>query len=278
MRTIKVCAGIGDNIWLLQKLVNSGEQFNFQLPDGQPQRGKQIFDLLPLVANGTEYVKGLTYHLLSLRTEKGKFRDIKKEDFYLSCNKHLEQGRMLKDWMPDLKLSYKLPWKVPANGAPYVYRTIGIYGSAYSTQRAWSQFGAWGVKQWLQLIKLIHKRNPSYLFVIVGAGWDNDFATELSKELTSLKISFSNTIGSNLTQVANMMQEFKYAFYFPSGLPILSESLEGGSDCTMFYTSNIKNIMGTWCDPARREDGRFKECLFCEPEAIFNWCVENNKI
>lgn len=58
MRVIKVCPGIGDNIWLLMKLVNAGERFIFHLPNGKPQRGKQIFDLFPQVAAAAEYVAG----------------------------------------------------------------------------------------------------------------------------------------------------------------------------------------------------------------------------
>lgn len=276
-RTIRTCAGIGDNIWVLQKLINTGERFNFELPDGTPRRGAQIFELLPQICDTVSYVPGLSYNTLARFTETGKWRNIIKHTFYLECNKWLESGRMLKDWLPDLPTSYKLPWKVPV--APVnTGNIIGIYGSAYSTQRAWKQFGAWGCDEWMKLIKLIHSLDKGYKFVVIGAEWDNDFATELTRRMTEQKIPFVNTVGSKLEAVMNWMQSFHYAFYFPSGLPILSESLEGGSDCLMFYTHNIAKIIGTWCDPERRADGRFKECLFCRPEDIYEWCIENGKI
>lgn len=275
-RTIKVCAGIGDNIWLLQKLINSGEQFNFELPDGKPQRGKQIFDLLPQVAASAKYVPGLTYKKLSRETKRGLWSTIKANNFYLSCNEWLEQGNDLAGWMPDLQLSYKLPWHLGSVDPQGKF--IGIYGSAYSTQRAWQQYGAWGVTEWLQLIELIHKHNQYYTFVIIGAEWDNDFAAEVELYLIDHKIPFINTVGTALREVMVWMKTFHYAFYFPSGLPILSETIEGGSDCTMFYTTNLTRMMGTWCDPERRKDGRFKECLFTNPSAIFEWCLQNDKI
>jgi len=275
MRTIKVCAGIGDNIWLLQKLINSGEQFNFELPDGNPQRGKQIFDLLPQVANSTTYVKGLSYRTLAAKTERGNFSRIRSVSFYLSCNAHLESGKQLKDFLPDLPITYKLSWITEPQQMP-AGKFIGIYGSAYSMQRAWKQYGAWGVDEWFELISLIYAKDPSYTFVIIGAEWDNDFATELMSKMDG--IPYINTIGEPITTFIHWVKLFHYAFYFPSGLPILSESVEGSSDCTMFYTKNISKIMGTWCDPERRVLGKFKECLFCPPSVIFQWCIDNNKL
>lgn len=278
MRTISVCAGIGDNIWLLQKLINAKEQFNFKLPDGKPQRGAQIFELLPQVCNTVSYVPGLSYKTLAAKTEIGRFTDIRKQDFYLSCNAHLEAGRKLVDFLPDLPISYKLDWKI--NDIPYStpHKRIGIYSSAYSTQRAWAQYGSWGVQQWLQLIKLIHAKDSGYLFTIIGAEWDTDFSSELMKKLAESNITYENTIGQPIDVVMQYMRIFDYAFYFPSGLPILSETIEGGSDCTMFYTTNIKKILGTWADPERIANGNIKECLFCSPAAIFDWCVNNGKI
>jgi len=285
MRTIKVCAGIGDNIWLLQKLINTGEQFNFELPDGKPQRGKQIFDLLPQVANSATYVKGLNYRTLAAKTHRGKWADAP-QSMYLSCNEHLEAGKNLVDFLPDLPISYKLDWDTPVTLADVmglkipkeIGKYIGIYGSAYSTQRAWKQYGAWGVAEWLQLIGLIHAKGADYTFVIIGAEWDNDFATELSVLLRANNIPYINTVGEPLTSFMQWVKLFHYAFYFPSGLPILSETIHGSSDCCMFYSSNIAGILGTWADPKRIADGNIKECLFCSPALIFDWCLENRKL
>lgn len=274
-RTIKVCAGIGDNVWLLQKLINTGERFNFELPDGLPKRGAPLFELLPQVTASVKYVTGLSYKTLSRNTAKGSFPLT--GDMYLSCNEWLEHGKRLEDWMPELPISYKLPWQVN-DAAVSEGKYIGIYGSAYSTQRAWKEYGAWGTVEWLQLIELIHKHTPDYTFVIIGAEWDNDFATEVTNYLADNNIPFINTVGEPLTSFMQWVKLFHYAFYFPSGLPILSETIEGCSDCTMFYTTNITGIMGTWCDPDRRSEGKFKECLFCSPEDIFNWCLNNDKL
>ena len=49
MKTFKVCTGIGDNIWLFQKLLNTEEKYKFLIPKNEPQRGKQVFDLLPQI-------------------------------------------------------------------------------------------------------------------------------------------------------------------------------------------------------------------------------------
>jgi hypothetical protein len=84
-------------------------------------------------------------------------------------------------------------------------------------------------------------------------------------------IPYINTVGKELGYVMEAMKMLSYGFYFPSGLPIVSETIVDGPDCLMFYGSNLAKMMGSWCDPQRRADGRFKECLFCAPEAVHSW-------
>lgn len=280
-RVIKVPAGAGDSVWLMQKLINVSEKFNFYLPDGHPRRGKQIFDLLPQVAVSATYIPGLSYRILAANNIQIEFREwkqVKAASFHLSCNDWLERGHRLEGFFPDLPLSFKLPWVIsPAvqtealNDFPLDAAYIGIYGSSYSTARAWKEFGAWGMAEWFALISLIHKERPNAKFVIIGASWDLDFAGELQAALIAAGIPYINTVGKELAYVMEVMKILSYAFYFPSGLPILSETIVGASDCLMFYGSNLTKMMGSWCNPERRADHRFKECLFCSPEGVHDW-------
>jgi len=179
MRTIKVPAGIGDSIWLIQKLINSGERFHIQLPDGQPQRGKQIWDLIPQLAASCEYVPGLTYKKLETDNIQGKhknFKDIAAKEFSLSANGHLEQGKRIEQFFPDLPTSFKIEWEVSLRDSDeflefyntfiFDQPTIGIYCSSYSTARKWN---FWDENKWLKLIKAIHEKDRNYNFIIIGA-------------------------------------------------------------------------------------------------------------
>lgn len=289
MRTIKVCPGIGDNIWLLQKLVNAGEQFRFQLPDGTPQRGHQIFELLPAVSAHWEYVKIKTSFVenQNIQNRYKNWKDIKAKDFYLSANKHLEAGKRIEEFFPDLPTSFRIDWDTDIYRNEAIHITndfagadiIGLYGSSYNTTRTW---GFWDEHKWLKLAKMIHQHNPNTVFLVVGADWDLDLGTNLFQLLDDADLPAKKIIGYDLGTVIELMKLMTYFFSFPSGLGILAPTV--GCPVTMFYpdgrgkSPNLSKMMNAWAAPADIESGQYKGCLFCEPEAIFNWAVENQKI
>lgn len=285
MRKLIVPAGIGDSVWLLQLLVNQPEALDFILPGGRPRRGKQVFDLLPnSLVNSCEYSddRRLGYNLISRENQQLKnkgWAQITTADhqtLFLSANEWLEQGHHLKDFFFDLPISYQLPWQtqehaIEASVISHQHEIrIGIYGSSYNTTRAW---GFWQEDGWFDLITLL---NTGVLFgrvtfFIIGAQWDLDIADKLVAKLAAAKIKHVSLVGKPLGMVMEMMQRFHYAFYFPSGLPILSETLANKTPCTMFYPPHLERMMHKWCDPARVESGEFKECQFCEPKQIYEW-------
>jgi ADP-heptose:LPS heptosyltransferase len=281
MRTIKTNPGIGDTCWLFQKLINCGEQFNWQIHDGPPQRGKQIFDLLPQLSASCEYVPNLQYRVVGPRNIQRQiplWRQIKMQDFYLSANQHLEEGKRIESFLPDLPTSYELPFQTQEWIGPVavdfpkgIY--IGIYASAYSTVRSW---GFWREDGWLSLIKMVKQLIPEAVFVQIGAAWDEELATNLTTLMKRDGIAHISTIGKPLGYVIEMMKILNYGFYFPSGLGILSGLLHRPS--VMFYPPALPRLATTWADPVIIEDGSFKECQFCSPEVIFKWCKEEYKL
>lgn len=285
-RTITVPAGIGDNVWLLQKIYSARERFNFILPNGKPQRGKQIFDLLPYVSVSSTYGASLTYDAikkLNIVNKKRLWSQIDDNHFYLTCNEWLEKGNNLNSFLPDLKLQSTLPWVINEHRQVVAedvtlqqsQRRIGIYGSSYSTTRAW---GFWGAKEWVTLIEKIHQIAPNVLFCLIGAEWDMDLNGDMVKILTQKRIPFYNTVGKPLGWVMALMETLDYAFYFPSGLPIVNETLDARKDCVMFYPRHLVPMMGQWASSERTKDNHLKECLFCTPEEIFNWVKDEYKL
>lgn len=281
-RQISVCSGIGDNIWLLQKLINAGEQFDFLLSDSPPQRGKQIFDLLSQVSHSATYVPGLSYRKLlasNVHSRVSFWRDIYQTEFYLSCNEHLEHGYRIEDFFPDLKTSFLIDWDTAdyvenvLMNFPRRKKYIGLYGSAYSTVRAW---GFWNEYKWFELARMIHKRDPEYVFVIIGAFWDLDLGRNLVQLLAEAGIPFINTIGEPLGAVIEIMKQLTYFFSFPSGLGILAPTVK--CKVTMFYPPHLINMLNAWASPEAIETGTYKGCLFCEPEPIFKWVTDKKFI
>lgn len=284
-RIIRTCAGIGDGIFLIKKLINASEKFHIRLPDGQPQRGKQIWDLLPQLTESCSYIPGLSYKKLekySINKLHADWGDVHNPEFNLSANGHLEHGQRIEDFFPDLATSHVIDWNLKQWDAqtkldfPIRKQTkyIGIYASAYSTVRQWN---FWDWTGWLKLISLIHEQRQKWKFVLIGAEWDNDLAGDLIKALEIREIPFINTIGKELGYVGCVMKRLDYGFYFTSGLPIFSETIKGASDLTMFFPPHLAQMMGTFCDPARKASGRYKECLYCSPEEIYKWWVETYK-
>lgn len=278
MRQILVPAGIGDNIWLLMKLINSGEKFDFHLPGGSPQRGKQIFDLLPQVSASAKYVDNFPYSKImsgNIQNHKRNWSEITEKEFVLSANAWLENGKRIEKFLPDLKTSFRINWDLSTADKSYELlnkglKYIGIYGSAYSTQRAW---GFWDENKWLELIKMCGKE---YVYIIIGAKWDLDLGSNLIKLLRKYNILHINTIGESLATVTHIMKQLHYFFSFPSGLGILATTVE--CPVTMFYPPHLKNMINAWASPEDIESTNYKGCLFCTPEEIYSWCKENGKI
>lgn len=283
MRTIKVCPGIGDNIWLFQKLINSGEQFNFQMTSAHPQRGKQIFDLVPAVSASCTYTDGMeSYKYIKQHAERGNFAHIEKDTFFLECNTHLEQGRRIEKYLPDLKTSYTLDYTTTRNDNQKaidilgVFRHnvdkqfIGIYGSSYSSARRWN---FWQENEWFELCLML--RSSGAVFVIIGADWDLDLAGKLIPKLELADIPYVNTVGQPLSVVIEIMKKLSYFFGFPSGLSILNETLQKPG--MMFYPPHLKYMIGTWADP-KRVGFEFKECEFCTPQTAYAWWKANFKM
>lgn len=279
MRTIKVCAGIGDSIWLIQKLINQPEKFHFQIPDGSPQRGKPLFDLLPQVTASASYVPGLSYNKIdknNIQARKKKWSLISEKDFFLTANRHLESKVRIEYFLPDLPTSYTLDYQTSASdkatAEKILYdngkRYIGIYTSAYSNAR---NAGGWIMQNWFKLIRLLHAKNRDIVFVIIGAPYDAGITDELITEMRRAGILYINTTGQPLSVVIELMKRFRYFIGFPSGLSIINETL--GKDGVMFYTEKDKGIINTWADKQRINNGNIKECLFCDPAAIYDWIV-----
>lgn len=285
MRSITTPAGIGDGLWILSKLLHTGERFKFFIPDSSPQRGKQIYDLLPQVAISCTYIPGLNYEKLAkqnIQNTKKNWRQIDERVFALSANSHLEAGKRIEEFLPDLPPTFKMDFSTTgqdkaraAELLPAGPKYIGIYGSAYNNARH-KHYNGYGPAEWLKLIQMLYKEDKDFVFVIIGAVYDADLAEMLMKELTEQKIPYVNTIGEPLSVVMEMLKRQFYFIGFPSGLSILNEYQ--GLNGLMFYGHRIKGIINTWADPVRIKNGDIKECLYAEPEKIFHWLTNSYKI
>lgn len=276
LRTLTVPAGIGDFVWLAMKLTNQPERFKVRLPNGTPQRGHQILQLLPDLVDSYDYTPGLNYKKIAAdnaATKGKKWAELTKQSFTLSANTHLEQGRRLESFLPDLPTSFLLDYATKDSDTATAdgllsekAHYIGIYGSAYSNARNWN---LWGPDEWFSLSKMLYTRNKDFVFVVIGAPYDTDLADLLMAKYQEYHIPYVNTIGQPLAVVIEILKRLRYFIGFPSGLSILNETL--GKDTLMFYPSHLKPMMNAWAHPDRIASGAYKACQLCEPERIFDW-------
>ncbi len=268
-RTIKVCAGIGDNIWLIQKLLSSNESFKFKLAGDTPRRGKQIFDLTPDLVADAQYDDSFTSLepiKEGVQNSKDRWYDVYEDDIYLSANTHLENSYRLEWFMPDLDTMFRVPWKTEKwreeaeeflpNGRPYV----GLYGSAYSTARHWE---FWGIAQWANLAASVRQVGDP-IFVVIGASFDIDLARDLGTHLANHSIKQMSLIGKPLGLIIEVMKRLSYFFAFPSGLGILSTSVR--CPTMMFYPPHLEPMINAWAEPEAIMSGLYTGVPFIPPE------------
>jgi len=273
-RLIRVPTGIGDNIWLAQKLVNQKEKFHFQLSDAQPQRGKQIFDVLPQITASCVYTPGLSYQNIynaSKQFLNKKWSDIKDKDFALAINHNLENGKRIEEFLPDLKTSFRIKYDIgvyDTEDAGFDIRPgtsrIGVYTSGNHMNKVWN---GWNSREWFDLLQKIYAEKPNTVFYIIGAKWDLDLGSELITLLESNNIPAVNVIDQPLGYCIGLMKLLDYFIGFPSGMPILNESL--GKDTFMFYPEHLKPMMYAWADEKRIKEKKYMASLFCSPLEAF---------
>lgn len=287
MRTITTCPGIGDTLFLFQKLINQPEKFHWKIWDGikngaqaQPQRGHQIFELFPQLTESFEYIPNAGYNKLKRNSYCGSWATAPKGEFVLEANSHLESGRPIKSFLPDLDTSYLLPFPEGEEIKIDTQRKlIGIYTTSYENAQYMT---GWLINEWKEFIELLHNYDPDFHFVFVGAWYDDGLSQEIMKLIPSSW--FTDLIGkTSLSQIAWLLRRFYCFAGFQSGLMIMSE-LMGCRQTVMLYSQALEQMMDTWPDPKRIENHSYKGCTFgsakypLKPEALFDWMKEYKKI
>lgn len=285
LKTITVPAGLGDFTWMAMKLLNTGEKFHVNLPDGQPQRGHQMKDLLPNLIQTISYKPNLSYKVINNNNIQKQRKTWKRiiesgeKKFFLSANEHLEKGIRIEEWLPDLPATFKIDYDTPWEHKDLAWKMvvnhgvcIGIYTSAYSNARNWN---GWMAKEWINFIGRIHQVRSDATFFIIGAEYDTGTPGEIMEWMDENLVNYVNTIGQPLTVVVELLKLMDLFCGFPSGLSILNATL--GKRGIMFYPPKLERMINAWADPKMIANGDYKGCLFCEPEKIFDWLRNDYK-
>jgi len=286
LRTIVVPSGIGEFQWAWTKYLNTGEDFCILALDGAPRRLHQFCELHPRV-KAFGYTSVFDY--TQIRTWQD-YHGLKtwaavKERFALgsmtalACNPHLEAGKPLADWMPDLPTSYKYKLEVQ-NGqtikaARYLRNTeptdvlVGISCASYRGADAWK---TWHASEWLIFLGLIQKEVPNGRFVLLGGSWD-DLTASVYDEDSELRWlvdprGFPPVGRTDFGTAVGILGGLDAYVGFSSGLGHVAAH-NCGTPVWMFWPEHETALSTTWVDPELLESGAYVPSAWIRPEAAF---------
>ena len=91
MRLLSTAPGIGDGLFIVQKLINANEKFIVRIPNSYPQRGKAVWDLLPQVTESA-YYDNFKFREVRHRNHAAYhvfWKDIQDKEIFLEANTHV---------------------------------------------------------------------------------------------------------------------------------------------------------------------------------------------
>jgi hypothetical protein len=274
-----VPAGIGDFSWIYSKLVNLGISLDVQVSPDPPARNLPYAQLLPAIAvasyggYGYRHLKPKALPAFTTKHQLLTYAD-SGERVCLEANGHVEAGRRIEQYLPDLPTSFHYEVRINdghvnkaeaayATGKPYVL----VYASSMGTVKAWR---GWVASDWVHFMVSLRHRAAEVPFVLTGAGWDADLGAHIEQSARHAGLNLTNLVGkTHIASTLHLMRKSSYFVSFPSGLGILANVINVPS--TMLYPPQIQRIMGTWSDPETVKSNRFKECLFCPPDVLAEW-------
>jgi hypothetical protein len=277
LRAIVVPSGIGEFQWLWTKFHNIVHALGTPLAvfavDGAPRRLHQFAELHPGIETfgylGVEYTQIREFqkhHRLDTWRRIGELFG-PGQLCMLACNPHLEAGKPLCDWLPDVPTAYRYPLVTNATHKEEADRVlvgsspkdllIGISCASYRGASAWR---TWTSPQWLDLMGRIQSEYPEAKFVLLGGSWD-DVTSAVYRPESNLRFQVdyrgippvgTTTFGG----AVEILQRLDGYIGFSSGLGHVAAH---NCDCPVFmlWPEHEQPLSTAWVDPILLANGRY---------------------
>ena len=291
MRTITTAPGLGDVLWVFMKLVNQPEKFDFIFPveketvadkDNVQTRAFQLEVLLPDLMNSSIHKVIKFGRQIRPYAHRGTWAELNgRQEMIIEANSHLEMGRRIEDFLPDLDTSFIIDFKTSNENRKEAVEILwkitggkicGIYTSNHAKSRE-----SWLIEEWVEFLNLIKKNYPEYKFVFIGAEYDWPLTGAIASHFAPE--DYAVCVNEDLGTTIEVLKRLDLAVTFQSGISIINE-LIGARQTVMLYWDDQKhrNIIEAWPDKKRIANGQYKGAIFCPPEKIFQWLVQFNKL
>lgn len=276
-----VPGGIGDDAWCYLKAAalakRWGSPVQFCPVGDHPRRAQEFIELLPGVSfGGYSDINGDELLSYVLREPPVDLDNLRGTTAPLCANFHLEAGKRIEEWYPEVDATFDLKLKTTASHrakakeivGPGKQTTIGVYPAAYGPARGWSFFGISPqrndyhealVRAWADLVIGLAKEKPDARFVLIGATFDQEIHDELGKALRAARVDVRECVGQHFGVAAEVLKACDLLVAFPSGIPIVATLLGTPTvwwlpDRQVEGGGNLKNLTG-WTPPGAIEKG-----------------------
>lgn len=264
-------SGIGDVSWAYSKLVNVGK-LEYEVADGWPYRTQQFLELLPGVEKASygpfRYEDIVQYCAATGISESPRWKEIIQSNggrTLIAPNRHLEMGRRLEEWLPDLPTSfhYEIPIseldRKRAENIFYKYDppVWGVSAASYRGSEAWK---TWGREEWSQFLRK-WQAHAGGTILLMGGFWD-DLTHALAEE------GYPEIVGKTSIATAISLLGMLHGYIgFSSGLGILRTVLN--KRVFMLWPSHQIELSTSWAPQHMLESGRYMASQWLHPDEVF---------
>lgn len=289
---VRLCApsGIGDLSWIATKLNSlrrhTGKEIILHAAGDPPQRSEPFVRLLPEVWWGGYINRSSAFVCLQCLPSDWPEIDgpampfAVPEILNISANKHLEQGFVLADWMPQLDTDYHYPLAFTQQHEEQAAQAtaqlppeyITVYVSNRDKDRirhgGWS---LWDVDTWAGFIAEIGRLRPECGFLFIGADFDRDKTEAVASHEKLRQLPVKTMIGRPLGAALCALRDSAYCFSYPSGIGILANVLR--TPCMMQLPWALSRLAQTYADPKDLASQNYRAWPNPNPREVLEWFI-----
>lgn len=265
---IGVPSGIGDISWLVSKLVTSKEwpDIEFLIADGWPYRAAPYIEMLGKKCEyGELHFDSIVMfeHINPYETWEDVL-SYKAGVFHMQPNHHLEQGKPLASYLPDLDTDYYYHLGLPnisetgyANKIMSRGPWIGLSAASYRGHKAWN---TWSMDLWEELVNRLHDIGLNICFL--GGSWD-----DLTRSLAYKFGDDLNLVGvTSFPEACALHNLLDFYIGFSSGLGILRIVMKRPT--VMLWPSHQVALSESWANPQDIASGRYIPSQYMYPKDV----------
>lgn len=280
MYKVTVPSGIGDISWIYSKLCHANKPIWFEVADGWPYRSVPYLKLLPNVA-AAKY-SDLQYDaiVINQRAIHGanftwqQLVDQGVGMMYLEANQHLERGKRLEDWLPDLPTDFHYPIAEASIRDHQVVNklldwdnvprpVIAVSAASYRGSEAWQ---TWGYDEWSPFLRRLCEMTGGSI-LLMGGFWD-DLTHALSED------GYPTIVGkTDVAQAIEVLRRVDHYIGFSSGLGMLRTVLN--KSAFMLWPAHQEKLQNSWADPVQLYNGSYMHCLWQSPDKVLPRVIEH---